>query len=85
VKLFSLVKKIDEESNGYAFQMPSDSGTFRELSEWVDLERKCCPFMDFSLTIGDETKPLTLRINGEGKVKEFLKNSPLVELSQKKK
>ncbi len=85
VRLFSVVTNLQEETNGYSFQLPSDSATFQEVSEWIDLERKCCPFMDFSLTIGDEKKPLTLRINGEGQVKEFLKNSPLIELSRKKK
>ena len=83
VRLFSTVKNLQEETNGYAFQLPSDSTTFQEVSEWIDLERKCCPFMDFSLTIGDEKKPLTLRISGAGQVKEFLKNSPLIQLAEK--
>lgn len=85
IRLFSAVTKLEEEPDGYVFQMPSDSATFLEVSGWVDLDRKCCPFMDFSLTVGDETKPLTLGINGGGQVKEFLKNSPLVELSRNKK
>jgi hypothetical protein len=83
VKLFSEVTKLEEESNGYSFQLPADSATLQEVSEWIDLERKCCPFMNFSLTVGDEKKPMTLRINGDENTKEFLKNSPLIQLAEK--
>jgi hypothetical protein len=83
VRLFSAVKNLQEESNGYIFQLPSDSATLQEVSEWIDLERKCCPFMNFSLTIGDEKKPMTLRINGDENTKEFLKSSPLIQLAEK--
>ena len=38
-----------ELPNGFELQMPSTSEAFVETAEWVGLERRCCPFVEFSL------------------------------------
>lgn len=64
---------VNELSDGYAFQFPSDAKTFQTVTEWVGNERLCCPFFDFDIRIGDETVPMTLRISGPEGVKQFIR------------
>lgn len=57
---------------GFAFRFPDDPGFSRRLVEWVALERRCCPFLEFELVLGDEGEPVILRLTGGPGVKEFL-------------
>ena len=38
-----------ELHDGFALEIPSDSASFMEVAEWVDLERRCCAFAEFAL------------------------------------
>lgn len=42
-------KGIMELENGYQYQFPGDAETLRLINEWVSMERKCCPFLTFSV------------------------------------
>ena len=45
-----------------------------EIAEWMDLEARCCPFLDFGLGIrGRSAGFLSLALTGGPGVKEFLK------------
>jgi hypothetical protein len=45
-----------------------------EIAEWVDLEARCCPFLDFGLGVrGKGTGSVALALTGGPGVKEFLK------------
>ncbi len=35
--------------SGFELQMPPDRDGFIEIAEWISLERRCCPFVEFSL------------------------------------
>lgn len=43
-----------------------------ELSEVIELERKCCPFLRFVLTVEPAGGPLRLELSGAAGTKEFL-------------
>jgi len=43
-----------------------------EVAEWVDLESRCCPFVDFGIDASGRGGPVRLRLTGAGLVKEFL-------------
>ena len=43
------VKETQELSDGYALRVPSDPKLFRDIAEWVTLERKCCGFVDYAI------------------------------------
>ena len=44
-----------------------------EIAEWVDLEARCCPFLDFGVHVrGRSTGSLALALTGGPGVKEFL-------------
>lgn len=83
VKIFSAVTKLEEHDDGYTFSIPLDKTSIEEISEWVGLETKCCSFMNFDLAIETKNNAAVLKIDGGGRAKEFLANSPLVELAKK--
>ena len=44
-----------------------------EVAEWVDLESRCCPFLDFEISLRDKGRRVTLRLTGGPDVKTFLR------------
>lgn len=64
---------VKELADGYAFSFPSDPKTFALLSEWIEQERRCCPFFDIALRIDREGGPLSLELTGRPGTKEFVK------------
>lgn len=64
---------VRELPNGYAFQFPSDPKTFAMLAEWIDQERRCCPFFDIDLRIEREGGPVWMELTGRPGTKEFVK------------
>ncbi|HEX9460098.1 MAG TPA: hypothetical protein VGA84_13180 [Thermoanaerobaculia bacterium] len=68
-----LRKDVRELPDGYEFDFPSDPKTFALLSEWVEKERRCCPFFDIDLHVHPEGGPLSLRLTGRKGTKEFIK------------
>jgi hypothetical protein len=58
-------------SDGYAFRLAADPALFRQAAEWVTLERRCCPFLEFGLEWRkDDT--VWIRLTGGPGVKDFL-------------
>jgi hypothetical protein len=51
-----------------------------EVAEWVDLEARCCPFLDFSIGVRGKGGVLKLTLTGGENVKAFLEAEfPLLE------
>jgi hypothetical protein len=44
-----------------------------EVAEWVDLEARCCPFLDFAVSMSGRGGLVKLRLSGEKGVKDFLR------------
>jgi hypothetical protein len=65
--------EVDELVDGYRFEFPSGPDTFLKISEWVLLERLCCPFISFSLEIDPEDRPIRVTLTGQTGTKQFLK------------
>ena len=70
--LRSLKTGVRELTNGYAFQFPSDPGTFQLVVEWIAGERACCPFFDIELRLERERGPLWVSLTGREGTKEFI-------------
>ena len=67
------VKQVKEVEGGYLFVPRDDANVFAAISEWVPMERKCCPFLSFEVQWkAGEVQP-TLRLTGPKGTKEFLK------------
>jgi hypothetical protein len=49
---------------GYAYRFNSTSEMLAELVRLVELERQCCPFLTFRITVPADRQPLCLDITG---------------------
>lgn len=71
-KLQDSVQEVKEVANGYAFRHPAHVSVLLLLAEFIRLERRCCPFLDFTLKVETEHGPAWLTVTGPKGVKEFL-------------
>jgi hypothetical protein len=70
---------ITEIEKGYQYQFSGDSETLSLVNEWVSLERKCCPFLTFTVIASNEEEPILLQLTGNEEAKTFLQ----IELNDK--
>lgn len=64
--------QIFELDEGLEFHFPGDAETFRLLSGWVTLERQCCPFLTFIITVRHEEESISLKLTGTDEAKAYL-------------
>jgi hypothetical protein len=71
-ELGTMTKETRETGDGYALRLPADTEGFQKVAEWITLERRCCPFLNFELKwkAGEETP--WLELGGRKGVKAFL-------------
>lgn len=76
------VTETSELPAGYALtldlsRLPADAKGLPfcvvEVAEWVDLESRCCPFLDFEICLRDKGRRVVLRLTGGENVKTFLR------------
>jgi hypothetical protein len=67
----SVVERV-ETPDGYSFRFPSADGFLADLHEFILLERKCCPFLDFKLSVGRGGGDVMLELSGPPGAKEFI-------------
>ena len=65
------VEEIRELAEGYAARLRPDPTLFRQVAEWITLERRCCPFLGLGLN-WSEGDALWLSLTGGPGVKAFL-------------
>ena len=58
--------------DGAAFRYPSAAGLLEGLAEFIRVERQCCPFLRFRLTVEPAGGPLWLELTGPPGTREFL-------------
>jgi hypothetical protein len=68
------LEEIKELEEGYAFRFKSDVPTLEELIEIIRLERECCAFLQFRLTVEPDRGPVWLDITGPEGTRNFLLN-----------
>ena len=74
-KVRRAVSEVRELKDGYAYTFPSTSECLAELAGLIDLERRCCPFLQFRITVAANEGPLVLEMTGPEGTKEFLRNT----------
>ncbi len=62
------LRHLPADSKGQAFCVV-------ELAEWVEMEARCCPFLEFGIEVRGKGAPVKLRLTGDGQVRAFLGNS----------
>jgi len=66
------ILETKELENGYAFRFPSDAVWLNELIHFIGLERRCCSFLKFTITVEAGDGPIWLELTGPRGTKEFL-------------
>jgi len=74
-KFRDAVIEVNELEDGFAYSFASDPDQLKELAGLIDLERRCCPFLRFRLTVEAGGGPLSLEITGPDGTKDFLRNT----------
>jgi hypothetical protein len=59
-----------ELPDGYAYEIAPAKVSFRGVAEWVSLESRCCPFLNFRLDLAGGA--VRLQLTGGSGVKEFI-------------
>lgn len=67
------MEETKELESGYAFRLASAAVSLMEVAEWVDKERKCCPFFDFEIALERDGGPVWLTLRGREGVKPFMR------------
>ena len=67
------VIRMVEVENGYLFHLPDDDATLVLVVDWVALERRCCPFFEFNISVGGSEPSIRVAMTGSTEVKQFLK------------
>jgi hypothetical protein len=60
-RVCSAMRDRRELPDGYDYLLDSAKITLPEVSEWIDMERLCCPFLIFQLEGAGEDSGLTMR------------------------
>ena len=63
-----------ELPDGIAILYPGEPDVFLSAAEWITLERRCCPFVSFSLEFDADSPSIRLRLVGGEDVKRFLQS-----------
>ena len=71
-KFRAAVIEVKQTRDGYAYRLPSDRAWLVEVANLVDLERQCCPFLKFQITVEAGGGPIWLEVSGPQGTKEFL-------------
>src|SRR5215470_14921369 len=67
----SAVSQRIELDNGFALQLDSARTNLVAIAEWIALERRCCPFLDFRLEAKSDGG-ISVALTGKAGVKDFL-------------
>lgn len=63
-KLYGSVQEIKELPNGWAWRLPSTSEILLLVAQDLNVERLCCPFVNYTLEIEPDQGPFWLRMTG---------------------
>ena len=65
------VQVVQELPHGFALHYRLDGPIWKLLTEWIDLESRCCPFLSFTVQLVPQ-RSLVLQLTGPEGVKAFL-------------
>ena len=71
-KLMQNALERKELADGFNFRFSFGEDLFREIIEMIILERKCCPFLDFKITLEAGDGDIGIEITGAEGAKEFI-------------
>ena len=66
-KIRDSVSSVTEVEHGFVYHFSPDNHLISELASLIQLERECCPFLTFRLTIEQGNGPVSLEMAGPDK------------------
>jgi hypothetical protein len=63
-----------ELENGFSYRFPATDNVLQELVNVINLERKCCPFLNFKLIVESNNETVALELTGQDGTKEMLES-----------
>src|SRR5260370_35717795 len=63
-RVTSAVTEARELKDGYGLRVNGGQASLVDVAEWVDLERRCCPFFDFQIDVHGEDESVWLSLKG---------------------
>jgi hypothetical protein len=66
------VRKVERRSDGYVIEVAATDDGVAAAMALIDVERRCCPFLRFDLTVEPGAGPVRLALTGPPGVREFL-------------
>jgi len=70
--IFSKVLRKEKSKNGYIFYFEDDANLLASVFEQVTLEKACCPFFKFDISILPNDQGFALQISGSEAAMEML-------------
>jgi hypothetical protein len=71
-QLRSAVQRRNELPNGYAYIVDGRRIGLKDVAEWITMERLCCPFLAFQLSVASDHSDYSLALMGPEGVKALL-------------
>jgi hypothetical protein len=71
-QLRGAIQKRQELPNGYAYIVDSQYIGLKDVGEWITMERLCCPFLAFQLSVASDHGEYSLAFTGPEGVKALL-------------
>lgn len=72
-EMFAALQEAKELPDGYGFRFPATAEMLQTVATFIPRERKCCPFLDFTVEVEREGGPMWLHFTGREGVKDFLR------------
>ena len=66
------VRKVTARPDGYTIEVAATDEGIAAAMALIQVERLCCPFLRFDLTVEPEAGPVQLALSGPPGVQEFL-------------
>ena len=73
-KMAELLVGSEDLDHGTRFQFHLDDSTLTALAEIINLERKCCPFLSFTIAMDAGSKVIALDLTGPRETKEIIRS-----------
>jgi hypothetical protein len=71
-RIHASIRERNELRDGYSYKVDGKSVSLKDAAEWIGLERLCCPFFTFELSVTASQTDWTLKLTGPAGVKELL-------------
>ena len=74
-RVFARAQETRPLDDGYAIRFAADDAAVAELVQLIQLERQCCAFLKFRLTVEPAGGPVWLELTGPEGTKSFLEST----------